>query len=78
MLVSSSPRRTGSPVISATGLVGGGVLVRPERIRVDHRGTARHRGELGPGHETTALPQRSTASMISLDRILRSRWVISG
>ena len=58
MLVSSRPRRAGSPVISATGLIGGGVLVGPERIRVDRRGGARHRGELRPGHETAALPQR--------------------
>src|SRR5213078_247207 len=58
MLVSSRPRRAGSPVIGASGLIGGGVLVRPERIRVDHRGGARHRGELRPGDETAALPQR--------------------
>ena len=43
MLVSSRPSRAGSPVISATGLIGGGVLVGPERIRVDRRGGARHR-----------------------------------
>src|SRR6266516_3153038 len=58
MLVSSRPRRTGSPVISATGLIGGGGLVSAERIRVDRRGGARHRSELRPGHETAALPQR--------------------
>src|SRR6266567_7155502 len=58
MLVSSRPRRTGSPVISATGLIGGGGLVGPERIRVDRRGGARHRSELRPGHETAALAQR--------------------
>src|SRR5271165_863661 len=58
MLVSNRPRRSGSPVISATGLIGGGGLVGPERIRVDCRCGARHRSELRPGYETAALPQR--------------------
>jgi hypothetical protein len=58
MVVPSRPRRAGSPVISATGLIGDDGLVGPERIRVDRRGGARHPGELYPGHETAALPQR--------------------
>src|SRR6516162_9625152 len=57
MSVSSRPRRAGSAVIRASGLIGSGVLVGPERVRIDDRGTARHRGELGPGHETAALAQ---------------------
>jgi len=57
MLVSSRPRRGASLVVGTSGLIGGGILVRPERVRVDRWRSARHSDELGPRHETAALTQ---------------------
>jgi len=39
--VSSKPRRTDSPVISTSGLIGGRIPVGPERLGVNHRSSAR-------------------------------------
>jgi hypothetical protein len=48
--------------MGTSGLIGGSALIGSECVRVDHRGGARHRGELGPGRETAALAQRHTGS----------------
>jgi hypothetical protein len=58
MLVSTRPRCTGSSVIRTAALIGRCILVRPERVRVDHRGAPRHGGELRSRYEPATLAQR--------------------
>jgi hypothetical protein len=55
MLVSSRPRRGTSLVEGSSGLIGGGILVRPERFRVYRRRSAGHSDELGPCNKMAAL-----------------------
>jgi hypothetical protein len=58
MLVSTRPRCTGSSVIRTAALIGRCILIRPERVRVDHRGAARHGGKLRSRYEPATLAQR--------------------